>query len=472
VGCTAALAYHVNPATQSGQRRRLLALALLTVAALSLRINFVDHSLLDPHRPITVDMLIYDIDQPVRADALQYLLYAVNLVRHGVFSRAAPSNQTPTPDAFRSPGYPLLLALLLLLGGNTGFYPLVLHVQAVMGATMVALTFLLGCRFLPRWAAWGAAGLVALSPHMVVMSGYLLTETLFGFLLLTALSLLAHKHGDGRHLVTAAIAFGLAYLVNETALLLPPLLLLVFRQYLDSRQRATLLIIFALFPGGWMLRNQTQLPPGAETGSTRAIDTLSHGSYPGFVYKDPRYRYFPYKEDPAQPAYGASLQGFLPVFIQRFSERPWRYLRWYFIEKPLYLWSWSLLQGQDIYIYPLRASSLYRDSMVARLSRDLMRMLHPLIQGVVIAGLLLFPLIIIRRGAEALPTALWAILSYYTALYALFAPWPRYAIPLRPEFYLWGLWLLAMMNRWFHKIRQTGQMTARLPMPGPGEKPG
>jgi len=471
VGREATLAHRVNPVAQGSRRRRLLTLALLTVAALALRITFIDHSLLDPRQPITVDMLIYDIDQPVRADALQYLLYAVNLVRHGVFSRAAPSDDTPAPDAFRSPGYPLLLALFLLLGGNTGFYPLALHAQAVMGAAMVALTFLLGCRFLPQWAAWAAAGLVALSPHMVVMNGYLLTETLFGFLLLAALYLLARacECGDSTHLVAAAIAFGLTCLVNETALLLLPLLLLVFRQHLIGRQRAVLLIVFALFPGGWMLRNQTQLPPGAETGATRAIDTLSHGSYPGFIYKDPRYRYFPYKEDPAQPAYGASLQGFLPVFMQRFSERPWRYLRWYLIEKPVYLWSWSLLQGQDIYIYPLRASSLYRDSMVVRLSRDIMWVLHPLIQGIVIAGLLLFPLIIIRQGADAMPTALWVVLLYYTALYALFAPWPRYAIPLRPEFYLWALWLLAMTPHWLRQAQHAGR-TGRVP--GLGKKPG
>jgi hypothetical protein len=38
------------------------------------------------------------------------------------------------------------------------------------------------------------------------------------------------------------------------------------------------------------------------------------------------------------------------------------------------------------------------------------------------------------------------VLIYFTALYAVFAPWPRYGVPLRPELYLWCSGSLAMLS--------------------------
>ena len=46
------------------------------------------------------------IKSPLRADAGQYAQYAENIVEHGVFS-LDPSDP-PTPDSFRSPGFPAL----------------------------------------------------------------------------------------------------------------------------------------------------------------------------------------------------------------------------------------------------------------------------------------------------------------------------------------------------------------------------
>ena len=36
----------------------------------------------------------------------------------------------------------------------------------------------------------------------------------------------------------------------------------------------------------------------APRGSGRAITSMSHGAYPGFVHKDIRFKYYPYREDP------------------------------------------------------------------------------------------------------------------------------------------------------------------------------
>ena len=86
----------------------LLAFFIFTLA-LHVRIQYVNKTL---------------IDAPIRADARQYVIYGYNLANHGTFSKEFPSDN-PCPDSFRSPGYPLLIALALILGGDQGFYPIV-----------------------------------------------------------------------------------------------------------------------------------------------------------------------------------------------------------------------------------------------------------------------------------------------------------------------------------------------------------
>ena len=79
------------------RRRFLLALSLLTLVAWLLREYFV---------------LATVVEAPIRGDVRAYVAYAWNLLHHGVFSMASPSQAMPTPDGFRGPGYPLVLAAL------------------------------------------------------------------------------------------------------------------------------------------------------------------------------------------------------------------------------------------------------------------------------------------------------------------------------------------------------------------------
>ena len=51
-------------------------------------------------------------------------------------------------------------------GGEEGWYDLARYAQAVLGAAMVPLAFLLGLAFLPVWAAILGALFTALSPHL------------------------------------------------------------------------------------------------------------------------------------------------------------------------------------------------------------------------------------------------------------------------------------------------------------------
>jgi hypothetical protein len=94
------------------------------------------------------------VNKPIRVDALDYFSYAVNLRTHGVYSlqrewMVDPAHK-PVPDAIRPPGYPVFLAAL---GPRVDWDWLrtLGYLQSVFTVLSVALTYLIGRRFLP-WA--------------------------------------------------------------------------------------------------------------------------------------------------------------------------------------------------------------------------------------------------------------------------------------------------------------------------------
>jgi 4-amino-4-deoxy-L-arabinose transferase-like glycosyltransferase len=422
-------------------------LAIVTISAILLRIGYVYFTV---------------IEDPIRADAAHYVSYARNLVHHGTFSRDYQC-AVPRPDSYRSPGYPAFIASAMLLGGKNA-YPMIRYTQAIIGGLMVPVTFSLGVLFLPAWAAMVAAVFVALSPHLVTSTSYVLTETLFGFVFLLALWLFLNAVRRRADFLFAAsgASFGYAYLINETALLIPFILMGItlvsdgrgYRRLLQCpflRGTAWFLVVFGLFPIGWAIRNKIYVSPRATQGKQRALMTLTHGTYPGFVYKDPAYKYYPYKEDPKQPAYSASFSNFATIFWERFRQRPTRYLSWYFIEKPYYVWSWDILQGQgDVYIYPV-TQSLYHRMPTANASRQLMKHLHPII---LLLALFAFPLFYLQHRRKSLglsvtdtPILHLVTLMVFTFIHTVFFSLPRYSIPFRPELYLCSLWTVSVLVR-------------------------
>lgn len=394
------------------------------------------------------------IDAPLQADAKAYVNAGYNLLNHGVLSIADPP-AFPKPDSYRSPGYPLLIALCLAAAGPPSFYTALVAVQVALSVAMVLLTYLLARRFLSFWPALAAAALCALSPHLITMTCYALTETLFGFMLLLSLLLLARalERSSLAWFATAGIAFGYAYLVNETSLLLPFVCVAAIwprRAPAPGVRRGLVLClgVFLLFPAGWSARNAYSLEPGAGTGAQRAVTTLSHGAYPDFIYKDPAYQFRPYAEDPAQPEFGSSLRGFASVLSERVKKRPLRYLSWYLLEKPYWLWTWDIQEGQgDVFVYQV-VTSLFHENDAAFWTRQAMKWMHPWVVGCALCGLLLLIRGRSRPQHAATPPALlmtYALLCYFTVMYAVFAPWTRYAVPLRPELYLaavWAVWTL------------------------------
>jgi hypothetical protein len=400
-------------------RERAVLVGILTAVAILLRVGFVH------------DTRIVD---PLRADAGQYDRYAHNLREHGTFSLAG-EGEPVRPDSLRGPGYPVFLAACYAVAGHDAEpQRTALYTQAALGGLVTPLVYRLGIGFLSPWAALAATALTALSPHQLALSGYLLSETLLGVLVLLALWLWSGAPTRAR-LLGAGCAFGAAALVHESTALLLPALWVLARGERKKLLLAFVPLVIAL--GVWQVRNRMQVGGEAVDGSRRAYSTLSHGAYPDFFYATEGYRYFPYLEDPAQPEFGRSLGGFLRVFGERAAERPWRYLSWYLFEKPYWLWSWNSLQGQpDVYVYPV-SQSFFDERPVAGALKAALRTVHPAVLVLLLGGAVAF--VVRRRRNAHLPRAEVAVFGsvlYLTAFCTVFAPWPRYSVPFRAEMFL------------------------------------
>jgi 4-amino-4-deoxy-L-arabinose transferase-like glycosyltransferase len=394
------------------------------------------------------------VDHPLRADAGEYFSYAWNLSRHGVYSidptwQRAPEATPPTPDAYRPPGYPLFLLALGDPEPTDAFVRKAVLAQALLGVLGVWLLFALARRFLPFPWALAAAVPAALSPHLAVIGSCLLSETLFGVLLLGA-TLATVRAAGSRHLGWCALAgvlWGAATLVRSTAGLFPPLLLAAALLPRLRAWRAPAALAFAVFLASlspWVLRNQS--PSVAKPASSLMVKALAHGSYPGFMYEDrPESFGYPYRFDPRADEVARDLPSVLAHIGGRFRAQPMRYLRWYLLGKPGYFLAWGHVQGWDVLVYPVIHSPWYEDRAFVLL-RLLSQLAHwPLmVLGLLGAALAWTPRAASMLGSQrTLGLRLCsALVGYGVAFHVIVAPFPRYGLPFRPLLYALALFAL------------------------------
>jgi 4-amino-4-deoxy-L-arabinose transferase-like glycosyltransferase len=161
--------------------------------------------------------------------------------------------------AYRTPGYPVLLAAL---GGNVRA---VRVAQALVDTSTVLAIYLLAMRLGVReQQALFAAALVALNPFLIYFSGLILTETLFTAMLAWGMVLLARPSRAA--FVAGGVALALSILVRPSVIALPMLLGLV-AVVMNRRQQTgwrlppittmAILTIVVLLP--WALRNHAVL---------------------------------------------------------------------------------------------------------------------------------------------------------------------------------------------------------------------
>lgn len=406
-----------------------------------------------------------------RTDAREYFTYAKNLSYFHTFSGAHPPEEPLVPDSFRDPGYPSFLAALLMpLGATETWYRAVLLTQAVLGALTAGLTVLVGRRWLSEWLAGGAGVMAALWPHNVVISGFVLSETIFGFMVMLAvwLGCRAFDSNSRMRWLGTGLAFGTAAMVNATITPFASLLALL----LLTRRRAAPSLALALLcgslvlPGLWAARSWS-IDDDKSPGS-RVMLNFVQGSWP--EYHDAYIRALGHDAtaqeimrtigDEQQLALRLPGAG-LAVVGERLRKEPLRYLAWY-AWKPALLWAWSIRMGWgDIYPYPV-LHSVYLSNPAMRLVESLCFALNPLL-FLLMAGAILQ--LLVRPVMTATNSGLQVIallVLFETLVYSALQSEPRYSIPLRPLEMVLAAVALQSILQLRHKLSTT---------PSPGSVP-
>jgi 4-amino-4-deoxy-L-arabinose transferase-like glycosyltransferase len=211
-------------------------------------------------------------------DSASYHNIALNMLRHGVFSRS--SGPPFVYEVFRTPGYPLLLAGVYSLFGVSALPVIVL--QAILATGTVALTWLLGRRLFGARVGTLAAVILSLDVSSVCLGEMLLSETTFTLLMLAAVWLLVRSLSPLRGwtgFALSGLAMACAIYVRPVAYYLVPLGAAGVALYLGLKERKAIpararwrpalvragafLLAPVLLVGGWQLKNLQK------TGSAR-----------------------------------------------------------------------------------------------------------------------------------------------------------------------------------------------------------
>jgi hypothetical protein len=400
-----------------------IALLALTLLALGLRWAYVTRM---------------EVDHPIRGDAIQYVAYAWNMAHHGVFSKSTPGSIEVIRDSFRDPGYPSLLAgVMLVFDSLEPWYRTVLLLQGLLGALTVTLLTATARPWLgTRWSLT-AGLLMAFWPHSITITGFLLSETATAFWVALALFLLqwASKRGGLLPMAACGIAFSAAALTN--AVLIPFAALLAAALWWRGSCSRSMLLVLALssllLPLGWDVRN-AQLP-AADNSAGRALLNAVQGSWPEYhasyiasVMGDPEAIQIQadigHEYDVLRTSTAAGIQ----LVSTRMEQHPLRYMWWY-ATKPALLWDWSIRMGQgNIYVYAT-SHSILDEQPILRAIVAMYWMLNPLIMLLALAGVLLVWLQ--RQDSSPAPLAIALLVVYVTLVYSLLQAEPRYSIPFR-----------------------------------------
>jgi hypothetical protein len=208
------------PADYESQRRAVDLLTVAFLLAILTRLVFI----LLPRVPIETKAVASV------GDSREYIALAQNLVSSHTFTRdTVPPFR---PELFRTPGYPLFLALPVIAGridlGRTAHRPsfivLALALQVLLALLTVWFTWKLGIELglAPATAAL-ASLFVGLSPNLAFLSSKLISEPLFTPMLLVCLLLLNRYRERGRvlDLIGTGVCSGLLILVRPIATFFP-----------------------------------------------------------------------------------------------------------------------------------------------------------------------------------------------------------------------------------------------------------
>jgi 4-amino-4-deoxy-L-arabinose transferase-like glycosyltransferase len=249
------------------------------VAGLSLRVLFI----LWMHTSHAGNALAFD--------SKSYIDPARAFLTSGRFETAPGSG---IPMFVRTPGYPGFIAFIYQLFGWTGQRQLMLLLtQALLGAVVAAIAYVVTSRLWGEVPGIVAAAIVAFDPYQIRLSNWFMSEALFTFfamvMVFCAYAALRPQARRTRLLACLGIALAAASLTRPTTyyfVVVPLGLCLLSSKRLGWRHAVTALVVLmvptVLLVGGWQLRNAEVVGSSQISGTEardlyyfRAPDTLS-----------------------------------------------------------------------------------------------------------------------------------------------------------------------------------------------------
>ena len=193
-------------------------------------------------------------------DSPRYMLLAKNLVEHGTLSFGGSSPFQPTN--FRTPGYPLFLALIYFIFHS--FIPAIFF-GALISAFAAPLVYLIAKEVFEERIAFVAGILAAIEPMGLFLGVSILTEGVFTAVLLLAVYFFVRylKAGSGTCLFSSSALLALATLIRPVMFYFWPFAILfilyrehIFGQRLVLKKIFVFIIIFFLVLSPWLIRNK------------------------------------------------------------------------------------------------------------------------------------------------------------------------------------------------------------------------
>lgn len=390
------------------------------------------------------------VDNPLRADALQYVMTAKNIAEQGIFADVIKPDSL---EVSRLPGYPLLLSLVWKTSEDiNSFHRNALLLNVVFGVFSIVFLYRIGRSRFSRTVSVILSMLLLVNPHVLVMEGYVLSETLFQLelLLLVWMIVRASAGTNKKWWVYIGGLIGYALLTRPAFLLFFPFFGLFFLFF--DKQR---ILIKTLVPRGllglsitilpWLVYTQSHGIPFS--GTQQNSVTLAAGFYPGFIYKDPRYYGFPYR-DPAAPDIHHDTKKALRQLYEWVKAEPVKYITWFVFGKPLALWQWNSVQGAgDVFIYPVVRSAFKED-----LSFIILISVYKAVYPVMLLLMLIGVVLVLRQPVDWVMAAVSCILIYFVCIHSVFFSDPRYSIPLRPLMLLLDAYAFNdLYKRWLNR---------------------
>lgn len=413
------------------------------------------------------------VSGPLRADASEYFSAAYNLRFFGVYSHqwpslnaskiAEPEGPPPKSRTTRSPLYPLFQLVLMSEGDHlTDFVNRVLTVQASMGALVAVFVFLITRMLLScRWAALAGA-LTAISPHLIALDGYMLSESLFTFTITLSVLLLALAWRTDKFLLTliGGLLIALSFQIRALSILAPVFLALAFifsgreqgfrkRSAAASHMAIIFISLFSVLVANWifvdryvMTSDDIQIEKLKRVDFTMPLHKYMVNMYPPKFYVNNTSHVLAHNRD-NNWKYPTDLS---------FSEIPLKYITWNLWDKFFIIYSWDNAYNEDVYIYPMKRKGFQEGNFLFTLHK-LMQRLHIPILLLAVLGIFLFIIrwrkgtLPIHQRVMILPASLF--LYFTSVLYVLF--WlPRYTIPVRPFIYILAtvavVWLIQILK--------------------------